>query len=67
MTLEEYVKIFRDECQEHLGWKEARECEALWARGNSAHIYQELVKLSPRIPSQRFKKAVWEFFWEQVY
>jgi NAD+--asparagine ADP-ribosyltransferase len=64
MTLDEYIKIFRDECQEHLPWEEARDMEAVFDSKHPRTIYLELSKLreAGRIPSKRFAKSVTDFY-----
>lgn len=69
MTLDDYIKIFREECGEHLPWEEARDCEGLWVTRDAVRIYEQMNKLrdADRIPSPRFKKTLGEFFWDFVY
>jgi hypothetical protein len=42
VSLDDYIKMFRNECQEHLGWEEAREFEVLFATRNPRMIFEEL-------------------------
>jgi hypothetical protein len=64
MTLDEYIKIFRDECGEHLPWEEARDMEAVFVSAHPRSIYLELSKLrnAGRIPSKRFDKLLTDFY-----
>jgi hypothetical protein len=66
MTLDEYIKIFREECGEHLPWEEAQDLSALFATKDAWRIFQELDKIQKagRIPSPRFEKALTEFYWQ---
>jgi len=64
MTLDDYIKLFRDECQEHLPWEEARDMEAVFVTAHPRSIYLELAKLrkEKRIPSKRFDKLLTDFY-----
>jgi hypothetical protein len=66
MTLDEYIKVFRDECGEHLPWEEAREMEAVFVTRHPRTIFMELDKLQQagRIPSKRFAKQLTNFYWQ---
>lgn len=64
MTIDDYIKIFRDDCNEHLPWEEAKDMEAVFATRNPRAIYLELNKLKEarRIPSDRFEKLLANFY-----
>ena len=66
MTLDDYLKLFRDECGEHLPWEEAKDLEALFTARLPRPIFMELDKLyqAGRIPSKRFEKALTDFYWQ---
>ena len=68
MTLDEYIKVFRDECGEHLPWEEARDMEAVFTTRRPRSIFIELDKLQQegRIPSKRFEKLLTDFYWQFV-
>ena len=69
MTLDDYIKVFRDECQEHLPWEEARDFEALFATKNPRMIFDGLEKIrnEGRIPTKRFEQTLTEFYWQFGY
>ena len=71
VQLDDYIKIFREECGEHLTENEAKELEPL-LRANVKETRFIFVKLdelrtSGRIPSSRFDKTLTDFFWRFVY
>ena len=59
MTLDEYLKVFRDDCQEHLPWEEAQTMEAVFATRRPRSIFLELDKLhqAGRIPEGLLQEA----------
>ena len=64
-----YLRIFREEIDEHLHWQEARDyygvltLESGWRRP-SRTVFEEMDKLrvSGKIPSPRFERALADFY-----
>jgi hypothetical protein len=68
MTFDDYIKIFLDECREHLPCEEAKEMEAHFATCDPRPIFLELDRLQKagRIPSMRFEKLLTDFYWQFI-
>ena len=66
MVIQDYIKIFREECGEHLPWEEARDLEAVFATKSPREIIwaMEDLKKAEKIPSQRFQKTLNDFYGE---
>ena len=69
-SYEEFIRIFREEINEHLDWQEAQEfngllsLEAGWRQPARTVCEQmEKVRTAGKIPSPRFEKALTDFYW----
>lgn len=66
-SYDDYLRIFREEIDEHLHWQEAQEfyglltLESGW-KSPPRIICDELAKIADKIPSPRFKKALGDFY-----
>lgn len=69
---EDFLRLFREEIDEHLHWQEAQGYYGLltlepgWKRP-AGMVFDELHKVEVKIPSARFRKALEDFFWNYVY
>jgi hypothetical protein len=69
-SYDDYLRIFRQEIDEHLNWQEAREyydvltLESGWRRP-ARTVFEEMEKLrvTGKIPSSRFEKSLSDFYW----
>jgi hypothetical protein len=71
LKFDEYIKIFREECGEHLSENEASQLDSLFTGGASEarkiFLRLEELRTSGRVPSTRFAKTLTDFFWRFVY
>jgi hypothetical protein len=69
LTIDDYIKVFREECGEHLAEHEVKELEPLFSAKEARFIFVKLEELrtSGHVPSPRFEKALLDFFWRFVY
>lgn len=71
MQFDEYIKIFREECGEHLSENETSQLDSLFAGGvkEARRIFLRLEELrtSGQVPSTRFEKILTDFFWKYAY
>ena len=67
MQFDEYIKILREECGEHLSVNEISELDIIFAGGlkNAKAIFLKLEELrtSGRVPSPRFERTLTDFYW----
>ena len=71
LNFAEYIKIFKEECGEHLSENEASQLDALFAGGakeaRSIFLKLEELRTSGQVPSTRFEKTLTDFYWRFAY
>jgi len=65
MQLDDYLKIFREECAS-LDWQERQRLEVAFATRYGPTIFMALDELlnSGKLRSERFQKTLENFYWE---